>query len=393
MHDLLLAAEVALSLLLLTCSGLLTRSFVLQRQVDLGIRGDNLLTTRISLSSLQYRSAGSQARFLRALLNRLGADRGVVAAGISTDIPPYSVLNTKFDIPGAGHPNSWSGHIAASSSQWFATVGSRLMAGRVLTVADENARRRVVVINHTLAEKYFGARNPIGQLLHVDALNMTAEPIRDPWFEIVGIISDIRNEGTRKDVLPEAYLPYTIEAFGGYTVFVRTLGKAEAMVPDLAATVLASGSGVTPQYTWSMERILELNEYSRPRFFMILVAVFAVIGLARVSVGIYSVIFYRLLQRRKEIGIRMALGATAGTIRLNIIAVSLRSAYVGAGLGIAVALMLSHIVASQIWGVVWYDPVTLGGVLLLLSVVEFSAAYAASVRVSRVAPVICLRDE
>lgn len=308
-------------------------------------------------------------------------------------MPPYSSLNTEFDVAGVTHAEHWNGHMAACSWRWFTTVGARLLAGRLTTAADENGRRHVVVINHAMASKYFGRQNPIGQHLQLTALKTAAEPIADPLFEVVGVVSDIKNEGTRKDVLPEAYLPYTIEGFGGYRVFLRTGGRPEAMIKQLTNAVLAMDSTVIPQYTWTLERQLELSAYSRPRFFTILMGVFAMIGLTLVSVGVYSVISYTVSQQRREIGIRMALGATPRTVRSHVVTASLRLVYIGAAVGVALTLLCFRVIASQIWGVAWYDPVTLGGVLLLLTLIGILAAYAPSVRASRVAPMACLRDE
>jgi putative ABC transport system permease protein len=393
LRNLLIVGEVALSLVLLVSSGLLMRSFVQQRRVDLGIRTDHLLTTQINLPARQYTGSAAQARFLRELLRRLEADPRVVSAGVATEIPPYSVLNTDFDVSGVPHSERWSAHMAACSWQWFSTVGSRLLAGRLPAEADENGARRVVVINQTMASQYFGRQNPIGQHLQLTALKTAADPIANPWFEIVGVVSDIKNEGTQKNVWPEVYLPYTIEGFGGYRVFLRTAGKPEAMVPALTTTVLAMDRTVIPQYVWTMDRFLEIGEYSRPRFFMILLAVFAMIGLTLVSVGVYSVISYTVSQQRHEIGIRMALGATPGAVRSQVVTSALRFVYTGAAAGIALTLLLSRVISSQVWGVAWYDPVTLAAVLILLTFVGFLAAYAPSVRASRVSPMVCLRDE
>jgi ABC-type antimicrobial peptide transport system permease subunit len=119
--------------------------------------------------------------------------------------------------------------------------------------------------------------------------------------------------------------------------------------------------------------------------------VFAMIGLTLVSVGVYSVISYTVSQQRREIGIRMALGATPGTVRSHVVTASLRLVCIGAG--VALTLLFSRILASQVWGVAWYDPVTLGGVLLLLTLIGILAAYEPSVRASRVAPMVRLRDE
>ncbi len=393
LRNLLIVSEVALSLLLLTSSGLLMRSFVLQRQVDIGIRSDHLLTTRINLPARQYNSTASQARFLRELLRQMEAHPGVISAGVATELPPYSGLNTDFDIAGVTHSEHWTGHLAACSWRFLPTLGARLLAGRFLTESDENGKRHVVVINHVMASKYFGRRNPIGQHLQLTALKTAAEPIANPWFEIIGVVSDIKNEGTRKDVLPEAYLPYSVEGFGGYSIFLRTVGSPEALVPALTTAVLAMDRTVIPQMTWTMDRLLDLSEYSRPRFFMILLAVFAMVGLSLVSVGVYSVISYTVSQQRHEIGIRMALGATAAIIRSHVVGASLRFVFIGAVLGVLLTLLLSRVLASQIWGVSWYDPFTLGTVLLLLVVVGLAAAYLPSIRAARVDPAICLRNE
>ena len=393
LRNLLIVSEVALSLLLLTSSGLLMRSFVVQRQVDLGMRSDHLLVTRLNLPPGPYKSTESQARFLREILQKMEAQPGVTAAGIATEQPPYSGLSSDFEIAGATHSEHWNAHMAGCSWQVFRTLGARLLAGRFLTEDDEHGKRHVVVINQARAAKYFARRNPIGQQLQLTALKTAAEPIANSSFEIVGVVSDIRNEGTRKDVSPEAYMPYTIEGFGSYAVFLRTVRNPESMVSALTTAVLTLDGTMIPQMTWSMDRLLDLSEYSRPRFGMTLLAVFAGVGLILVSVGVYSVISYTVSQQRHEIGIRMSLGATAGIIRSRVITASLRLVYVGAAIGIVLTLLLSRVIASQVWGVAWYDPVTFGGVLFLLTCVGFLAAYVPSVRASRVDPAICLRSE
>lgn len=393
LRNLLIVSEVALSLLLLSSSGLLMRSFLLQRKVDLGIRSDHLLVTHLNLPPGPYKSTESQTRFLRELLRRMETNPGVAAASVGTEQPPHGGLNSDFEVAGATHSEHWSGYINGCSGQLFQTLRARLLAGRFFGERDENSKRHVVVINQAMAAKYFSGRNPIGQQLQLLALKTAAEPIANPWFEIVGVVSDIRNDGTRKDVSPEAYMPYTIEGFGTYTVFLRTAGDPDSMISPLTTAVLTLDGTVIPQMTWSMDRLLELSEYSRPRFGMMLLAVFAGIGLVLVSVGVYSVISYTVSQQRHEIGIRMSLGATAGIIRSHVITASLRFVCTGAAIGILLTLLLSRVIASQVWGVAWYDPVTLGAVLVVLICVGLLAAYVPAIRASRVDPATCLRSE
>jgi ABC-type antimicrobial peptide transport system permease subunit len=166
------------------------------------------------------------------------------------------------------------------------------------------------------------------------------------------------------------------------------------MISDLTAKVLALGGRVViPQYTGSMDHFLDQSQYARPRFFMILLSVIATIGLLLATVGIYGVISYTVSQQRREIGIRMALGATASAIRSYVLASTLRFVFIGAATGILLTLLSSRLIASQIWGVPWYDPVTLAIVLVLLTSVGVLASCVPSIRASRVAPGECLRSE
>lgn len=392
LRDLLVVSEVAVSLVLLTTSGLLMRSFVKQRLADVGFRSDHLLTSRISLPTQQYKSSDAQTRFFKELLQQIESDGRVVSAAVSTELPPYNMLRTEFDVAGTVHNEHWDGYLAGCSWQWFSTLGARLIEGRLLTEADESGKRRVVVINRSMADKYFGSRSPIGRHLLLAALKNAPEPIPDPWFEIVGVVSDFANEGTRKAVTPEAYLPYSVEGFGGYVAIVRTTVKPEMLVTALTGKVLAIDRNVIPQYTWSMDYVLGLS-YSRPRFFMTLLAVFAAIGLLLVSFGVYSVISYTVSQQRREIGIRIALGATSGAIRSYVLGSTLRTVSIGAGLGFVLTLSLSRVIASELWGVAWYDPLTLALVFIVLVLTGILAASVPSARASRVPPAECLQSE
>jgi putative ABC transport system permease protein len=395
LRHVLIVSEIAISLVLLTTSGLLMRSFVRQRHAEIGIRTDHLLTSRLNLPAQQYQNTAAQVRFIRELMRQVETNKQVVSTAVSTELPPYSTLSTDFDIEGSVHNEHWNGHFTGCNWQLFPTLGIRLVSGRLLTRQDELFRRHVIVVNQAMSEKYFGKRNAIGERLLLKALRSAPEPIAEPWFEIVGVVSDVKNEGTaRKAVTPQAYLPYTVTGFGGYVLFVRTLNKPESMISDLTTKVLELGGRiVVPQYTGTMEHFLEQNQYSRPRFFMTLLALVATIGLLLASVGVYSVISYTVSQQRREIGIRMALGATASVIRSHVLTSTLRFVGLGIGAGFVLTFLFSRIIANQVWGVPWYDPVTLGAVLLLLTGVGGLASVVPAVRASHVAPGDCLRSD
>lgn len=178
----------------------------------------------------------------------------------------------------------------------------RLIAGRLLTADDENGKRRNAVVNQAMANYYFGGQPLIGRQIQIAALKTAPNPLADPTFEIVGVVSDIKNNGPRRDVIPEAYIPYTVSGFGSYNIFIHTTGNPSALAERVSRQILALDRNVIPQLTITMDDYLELTQYARPRFGLVLFSVFAGIGLVLVSVGVYGVISYSVRQRRQEIG-------------------------------------------------------------------------------------------
>jgi putative ABC transport system permease protein len=391
-----IVSEVALSLLLLSSAGLLMRSFFMERQINLGIHTDHLLITAINLPVQQYQSTDAQARFLRELLPRLQDLPGVRSAAVSTDLPPSQGIQTSLDIPGSSdtsHTSPWKGFVAPSSRQIFSTLGMRLVAGRLITADDENGKRRIAVINQAMANNYFGGQPPVGRQIQIAFLKTALNPLPDPTFEIVGVVSDIKNNGPRQGVVPEAYIPYTVSGFGFYNIFIHTTGNPNALAEPVSRQILALDRNVIPQQTITMADYLELTQYARPRFGLVLFSVFAGIGLLLVSVGVYGVISYSVRQRRQEIGIRIALGATPRDVRSLVVRNGMRVIFTGIALGMLLASIAARALASQLWGVRWYDPLTLAGVIVLLAVVGLLASYLPSVSAARGDPAICLRSE
>jgi putative ABC transport system permease protein len=393
LRDAFIVSEVALSLLLLTSAGLLMRSFFMEREINLGFDTDHLLTTAINLPAQQYQSTDAQARFLRELLPRLQNVPGVRSAAVSTDLPPSQGIQTSLDIPGISHTSVWKGYVAPSSRQIFSTLGVHLVAGRLMTADDESGKRRIAVINQAMANHYFSGQPPVGRQIQIAFLKTALNPLADPTFEIVGVVSDIKNNGPRQDVMPEAYIPYTVSGFGFYNIFIHTTGNPNALTDAISRQILALDRNVIPQQTTAMDDYLELTQYARPRFSLILFSVFAGIGLVLVSVGVYGVISYSVRQRREEIGIRIALGATPQDVRSLVLKNGMRVIFTGIALGMLFASFAARALASQLWGVQWYDPLTLTGVVVLLAAVGLLASYLPSVSAARGDPAICLRSE
>jgi|SRR5579872_1745742 len=393
MRFLLVAGEVTLSMLLLTGAGLLMRSFFLERQVDLGIRTSHILTTRFDFPPARYRTTDSQAGFLRELLARLETFPGVISAGAAPDYPLNGGYDTQFDVPGIEHFERWKGTVAPCSRRYFETIGLRLVAGRLPTADDENGKRKVAVINQSMARTFFGRQDPLGRPLIISALKGAQEPVANPQFEIVGVVSDMKNRGVREDVVPQAFVPNSVAASAGNVIFVHTLGDPADMSRNLTSEILRLDRNVIPERTMTMDEVLDIGHYARPRFGLGLFSIFAGIGLALVTIGVYSVVSWTVTQQRQEIGIRMALGATTSDVRYMVLASTMRLVLAGIAAGTLLAWVVGRVLSSQIWGVSGYDPLTLGGVIGLLIAVGLAAAYVPSVRAARADPAVCLRAE
>jgi putative ABC transport system permease protein len=387
------ASQVALSLTLLTSAGLLMRTFFIERGVDLGVRTDHLLTSYLTLPAASYNKTAAQSRFVRDLLPRLERLPGVLSAAAAVETPPRGAVATDFDIAGITHISTWKGIYSPCTRRYFETVGLRLLAGRIPATADENDRRPVAVINQTMAERYFGQTDPIGRRLALAGIKTDTNPGVNVWFEIIGVVSDVKNNRPRNPVVPAAYIPYTIGDFSSFNIYLHTAGVPDALANVFAKQVLTLDRNVVPQNTMTMDDVLELTEYAQPRFGLILVSTFASVGLILVVVGVYSVASYSVAQRQREIGIRMALGAKPLDVRKLVLRSSLSVMLLGIAIGIFLTSFATGFLRSQIWGISRYDPVTFTAVIAMLATVGLVASYLPSRRAAQVDPAICLRSD
>ncbi len=393
LRRILIISEVALSLVLLTGAGLLMRSFLLEMQSDLGMRQpQKLIVSDLSLGK-RYKTTEQQARFARELRARLSALPGVASASTALDFPPFGGINTDFNVAGKTHSEKWQGQMGFVDTQFFPTVGVRLLRGRFLSEDDVLNKRKVVVINEALAKKAFPGDDPIGKQIELLKLKELPEPVASPWFEIVGISSNVRNHGVRDDVLPEAYGPISITGVGEYLVYLRALGNPAPLAKELEGTVISLDKSIHPQETETLEVALNKFQYAQPRFALQIFSVFAGIALVLVAIGVYSVVSYTVSQQNREIGIRMALGASRSNVRNLVISGGMQFIAIGIGTGLLAAVFLLRLAKSLIWGVTTYDPITLLAVVSLLGGIGLMACYLPSRRAIRVDPLVSLRDE
>ena len=298
LRNVLVVVEIALSLMLLVGAGLLMRTFVVLQQVDLGLNPDNILVARLPFPRGTYTTAAEKQRFFQQLLPRLHALPGVVAATETSTLPPYGGIGTTLEIPGKTHTEEWRGLFQLVSEGYAPTLGLRVTRGRMLSADDVSGVRKVAVVNQTLAKKYFGAEDPIGRQLKLSMLETFQDgPVANPLFDIVGVIADAKNSGVQEPVEPEVLIRYTLT--GGFErgILVRTAGDPAAPAQQRAQGDRAVDRGVALTNIGTLNEFLRQFTYAEPRFSLILLSVFASLGLVLVAIGVYSVIAYTVTQQ------------------------------------------------------------------------------------------------
>jgi len=390
----LVTAEIALSLMLLVGAGLLMRSFIELQRVDLGLNPDNILVVRLPFPRGTYTTAPEKQRFFQALLGKLHALPGVVAATETSSLPPYGGIGSDIEIPGKTPTEKWNALFQLVSEGYASTLGLRLTRGRMLSSDDVIGARKVAVVNETLVKKYFGPDDPIGR--HVKLVML--ETFRDgavpsPLFEIVGVIADARNNGIQDPPQPEALIPYTVT--GGFErgILVRTAGEPGGLLNSVRKEIWSVDRSVALSDIGTLNDYLKRFSYASPRFSLILLGVFAGVGLVLVAIGVYSVISYTVSRQIHEIGIRMALGAQRRDVLRLVLRMTLRLVVTGVVLGLLGSLGVMRVLASQIWGISPRDPFTLATVVAAMSVAALLACYFPARRAMNVAPIVALRQE
>jgi putative ABC transport system permease protein len=285
------------------------------------------------------------------------------------------------------------GAVSACSEGYFPTLRLKVLRGRILDAAEVNGARKVAVINQTLARKFFGAADPIGQRIKVKTLETWPEPMKDPTFEVIGIVADAKNRGIQEPTMPEMFLPYTITGFAERGILIRTVGDPLLMVNALQKAIWATDRNVGLTLIGSLHDSMRRISYAAQRFGLILLGVFAGVGLILLGIGVFSVMAYAVSRQMHEIGLRMALGARPGDVLRMVLARGTWLLGAGTVAGLLVSLVATRLIASQIWGVSRFDPITLIGVVTVLALAGGAACYFPSRRATRVDPMIVLRYE
>jgi putative ABC transport system permease protein len=389
----LVVVEVALSLMLLAGSSVLLRAFVGMQQTDLGVPADRVLTLRVPLPAQRYPDAPRRIAFFQDLLQRVSAVPGVAAVGVNTGLHPLGNMAAPAEIAGEA-PSNDPVQIHNVSADYMNALGIRLAAGRQLTEADVNGAVPVALVNERFVRtRLTGAgAAPLGRSVRIPRLTQPPFAVRNATFQIVGVVHDALNAGLADPIMPEIYVPFTVTGASNLLV-VRTHGDPAGVTRAVIGQVYAIDGGQPVTGVMTLDALLRQEEYATPRFNLILLSVFAAIGLVLAVVGVYGVMASAVAQEKQEIGIRMALGATAGTIARMVILRGSRLLFAGMVLGLAGSVAAGRLLAQQIWRVSAFDPIAFTIVSALLLSAGLLACAWPALRAARIDPIVGLRQD
>jgi putative ABC transport system permease protein len=374
---LLMAGELAVTLVLLASAGLMIRSFWRMSAHPAGFAPESILTMKVTLSGPSYRGREAPIAYFDRLLDRVSSAPGVSAAGI-TEVPLRGVVKAE------GRPAGTSYHTV--SSGYFQAMGMRLVAGRWLSDREPSP---AVMINESFARAVFGKASALGRRLSTPS----SSPTQDTLATIVGVVADMRYAKLDEPTAPETYVPYRQAAgFRSMDVMVRTAGDPLAMAGAIRK-LIADLDRTRPVYdVQTVEQALATSIAPR-RFNLLLLGVFAAVALALAVVGIYGVMGYLVTQRTHEIGVRMALGARRGEVVRMVVQQGMAVAAVGIAVGVVAALGLTRVMGSLLYEIAPTDGPTFGVVCVVLAIAAFVACCLPALRASKVDPVVALRYE
>ncbi len=393
LRDAVVVLEVGLSLTLLVAAGLLMRSFVALREVHLGLQPDHIFVARIPLPPERYKTADQMAGFYRPLLQRLKALPGVLEATETSTLPPYGGIPSDIEIPGKTHAEKWNALFQLCSEGYFPVLKIQFVDGRAFTEAEVNGARKLAVVNQTFVKKYLGNENPIGKQVRIAQLAEFEDAVKEPMFEIIGLVADAKNHGLQDAIEPEIWVPYTMTGSAFRGILVRTAQEPMTMMNAVRHEIWATDANVALTLTGTLEGYISQFSYAGPRFGFLLMTIFGAIGLVLVTIGVYSVLAYTTTRRTQEIGIRMALGAKGSDVLGMVIRMGLRLVGIGVGLGLIASVAIGRVIATQLWGVSAYDPWTLTCVPAVLLITGLLACWLPARRAAKVDPLVALRYE
>jgi len=394
LRSVLVASQLAIAFVLLTGAGLLLRSFDRLQHVDPGFRADHVLTFLLDVPSNRHPGA-QRPVFVQQLLQAIKALPGVKSTGAVFGLPlsENESLFTAAEIEGHPVPPSQRPRVAFRivESNYFDAMGIRLLQGRTFTPRDEQGGPPLAIINETLARQLFKGESPLGRRIKPSI--SFGESDDAPLREIVGVIADVKSGSIGGKTPLEIYAPQTpVDFIGEMTIVVRAATDPNALLPSVRSVV------TTMDKDLPLRRVRTLDEYvsgsiSAPRFEALLLGSFAALAFVLTTIGLYGVISYSVVQRTREMGIRVALGAQRASISTMVLRQGALLALAGVAVGLLTSLFAVRLIRNLLFGIGATDPVTFVAVPLLLMGVALLASYIPARRAMRIDPIVALRHE
>jgi putative ABC transport system permease protein len=382
-------AQMSIAIILLIGAGLMVKSFWALTHVAPGFRSDSILTARLSLARSRYPDNRTIAAFERELLATLRAKPGVQSAGLTTYLP-LSGLDNGWSFVIEGRPPLPLGtynmaQYRPASAGYFEAIGIPLLRGRFLAPADTADSPWVTVINDSMAREYWGGQDPIGRRLQFGS---------ERWRTVIGVVGDVRHEGLDGETKPEMYVPMeeSPNTESSPTIVIHTALDTGAAAAELRDAVAAIDQHMPVDQIQTMEQLVS-GSVAQPRFRMVILAAFSMLALVMASIGIYAVMNYLVIQRTREFGIRVSMGATRADVLRLVLGRAAALIGVGTCLGLAGSVGLARLIAKLLFGTAPLDPLTFAAAPALLAAVAFAASYLPAWRATRVDPMVALRYE
>lgn len=394
----LVVVEIALSVILLAGASLAIRSFITLLRVDPGFQPERTLTVDVNLQPKSYPTLAQRNAFDQNLLDAISTLPGVQAAAMGNGGMPYSGWESSYTLEGQPHVDGKKIVISLVSSDYLRTLGIPLRRGRTFTPTEVERGMPVALINESAAKLWPAGIDPTGKRIQVDALGQPVPPTVlaetgiSPDVTVIGVVGDTKNNGLQDATLPGVYLPYTFYGPPGRALAVRTFGDPLSILNAVRQKIHDMDRGVAVGRPMTVDEMLG-HETEQPRFNMALFGGFAALGLALAAIGIYCVISYNVTQRVREIGVRMAMGASRRDILRWVLRGAARVAAIGLLIGLCGSLALGKLMRFGVFGAAKFDGISLAAVMVLLFGVALLSAWMPARRAGKLDPVTALRHE
>src|SRR5579872_491395 len=390
LRSLLVVGEIGLALTLLIGAGLFLRSFANLLRLDPGFQPQNVITATVVLPQSRYKSGDARARFFHDYLARISTLPGVLSTGASSDVP-WTGYDENAGLNVEGRPSSPNDEAHAryrsATPGYFKAMGVPLLAGRDISDTDDRNAPNVVVINQSMARRYWPGDNAVGK-----RISFGDHPQEKDWFRVVGIVGDVKDSPSAKTAEPAFWWPESQQAFNTLLVAVRSAGNPEQAVSGMRRELSNLDRQLPLSDIRTMEQITQASR-SAPRFVLSLIAIFAVLALGLAAIGTYGVVAESVAQRSHEFGLRIALGAGSLDLLGLVFVQGVRLAAIGVVGGLTLAWVLGRFLRTMLFGVQANDPVTFLLAAFVAMLVAVIACIVPAKRASGADPMTSLRAE